>query len=777
MRGRQRPVGSLACGCLLALALGCGCLSAHVRDGPPGLDTHSQEAAYDTSGLSLVFGADASVKAVKHYGRNVRRLPVRGGFEVAEYHGAAKGACKLKPVAALTAGGFILSYEGGALTLEVTAREFPDYIALHGKLSKSTPGDRALIVSFALPVNAWGWNWWDDPSLVRRIDYGVTYANYGFMGERRDIPISRMPFAAIAEGAGGAGLALAVPIDEPRIFRFNYSTQGGLRVEFNLGLSPATEKFPNSADFTVFVYAVDPVWGLCSAAEKYYSLFPEAYTRRLPRDGVSTWRITEDFMPSPEYIDKWGIAFLWTPSRRVAQDAGLVRFLRDNGIIALRHREPWARWHLVYPFKEHPWYARFPARRRDLSTTPKQPPVEDEMAMIVEETKAPRDVLDGNDQIPGPVCEVSRATLNCLTHDENGRPRIGLWHKWSAGGWHSQIFQNVDPDIPEPNRATMARRYQFPNMAYWDDRESNVPDMISWDSMTFWTGFHIEDFRRANFRYLDEPLSFHYGTGKLMTIIAFHAFEMAREWCREVRSKGRWIQANSEPLVLLFMAQFIDAVGQEYHPDHLDESEMRLTRLAMGPKPCFYFRGASESGLRKMLAWGIHPSGAPLPEAEGSPAPDDDSLSEEQRLYLKYARPAIRIANAGWHPLTYARAVASRPADDYTEGTTLESLEIDGRTCWKSVDETYETPGDLFSMERFGDGSAGLYFTLRSYSYLYDEAMLFIDLESLGLAGKDYVPREIIEGRSLLWDERDGMMRILLPVKYQETLVISLEEQ
>lgn len=734
------------------------------------------EAVYEAPGLRLVFGDDASVKSVTNHGRNVPLLGIPGGFELAEYEGAASGAHALKPSVASTDDGFRLSYEEGALTLAVDVEELPSHIRLHGRLEKTTEPDRALIVSFALPVNAWGWSWWDDTARVRRVDYGVEYADYGFLGERRDIPVSRMPLSAIADHTAGTGLALAVPIDEPRIFRFSCSTQGGYRVEFNLGLSSATEKFPNSADFTILIYAADPVWGLRSAAETYYGFFPEAYARRVPRDGVSTWRISKKFMPPPDYIDKWGIAFRWTRSRLVEQDPEFMRYLRKNGITALRHREPWARWHLVYPFKKHPWYDQFPDRRRDLSTRPDQPPLDEELAMLVEETAAPPDVKDGNDQIPGPVRDVSQATLNCLTHDENDRPRIGLWHKWRAGGWHSQILQNVDPDIPEPNRATMARRYQFPNMAYWDDPDANVPDMISWDSMTFWTGFHVEDFHRGNFKYLDEPLSFHYGTGKLMTLIAFHDFEMARHWCKEVRSKGRYIQANSEPLALLFLAQFIDTVGQEFHPNYLDESEMRLTRLAMGQKPCNYFRDASEFGLRKMLAWGIHPSSAPDDSLEGLPAAERTWLKEKQRLYMKYARPAIRIANAGWHPLTHARAVASRPADDYIEGTTVQRLEVGGRTCWKSVDETYQAPGDLFNVERFGDGSDGLYFTLRSYAYLYSGAILYIDLQSLGIADKRLIPVELIERRKLSWDEHDGMMRILTPVTYSETLVISLVE-
>ena len=295
-------------------------------------------ARYEAEGLAVVLGDDASVRAVESQGRELPLLGVAGGFEVAEYEGAAKGARTLEPVVTRGAEGFVLSYEEGALTLGVRVEELAGHIALHGRLRKTTAEDRALIVSFALPVNAWGWNWWDDPSRVRRIGYGVEYANYGFLGEKRDIPVSQMPFATIASAAAGAGIAVAVPIDEPRICRFNYSTEKGLRVEFNLGLSSATEKFPDSADFTILSMPRTRYGDCGRRPQTYYGLFPEAYARRIPREGVSTWRITEEFMPPPEYIEKWGIAFRWMLASEVSLDARFMQYLRDNGIIALKHQ-------------------------------------------------------------------------------------------------------------------------------------------------------------------------------------------------------------------------------------------------------------------------------------------------------------------------------------------------------------------------------------------------------------------------------------------------------
>ena len=736
----------------------------------------SQSIVCKTSGLELRMSGDSSINAIAGGEKGVALLDLPGGFEVAEYRGAEKGAQVLEPVSLSTNGGPTFSYDEEKLTLSVDIEEAEGYLKFHGKLKDTSGEDRALIVSFTLPVNAWGWTWWDDLDRTRVITHGVQYANYSFLGERRDIPISQIPFSTISHHPGGSALALAVPLHHPRIFRFNYSTDKGYRVEFDLGLSPATEKFPGEADFTFILYPCDPVWGLRSAAEKYYSFFPELYTKRVPREGVGSSEICREFMPPAADLEKYGIAFVWTGNHPIEQDPEFMRYLRENGVLSLKHREPWARWHLVYPFKDHPWYDQFPGRRRDLSTIPVQPSVEEELEMLREEAKAPEEVRDGNDQIPGPVCEVAQATLNCLVYDEHDRPRITLWHLWSAGGWHSQIPLNVDPDIPELNRATMARRYQFQNMEYWGDPDANVANMISWDSMTDWTGFHLEDFRRENFKYADEPLSFHYGTGRPMILCGFHDFEMAQQWCREVRAKGGYIKSNTEPQAMLFAGQFLDLAGWERSPDQKDETDMLLVRCLMDQKPWFFYRRGTEDGLRKMLTYGVYPSSAPLlPSGESTPSEQAEQW-EMQRLYLKYARLSIRIAAAGWQPVTHARAVPSRPEDDYRHGTRMKLVEIGGRTYFQSEDDTYEAPNGEFSTERFGDGSKDLYFTLRSHCR-YDGAIMLIDLRSLDVSRKALNPVELVEGRDLVWDVCDDMMRIIVPITSSETLVLSLMDQ
>jgi hypothetical protein len=728
-----------------------------------------------TAGRELRVARDGAIRAVANAGKPLPLLDLPGGFEVAEYLGARREARVLRPLPHPTRGGLAWSYDGAKLTLSVDIQETPGYLRFHGKLKDTSGKDRALIVAFTLPINAWGWTWWDDPDRVRRVTHGVRYTSYSFLGEKRDIPISRLPFATLADPASNTGLALAVPQHHPRISRFSCDADRGYRVEFNLGLSAATRKFPGEADFTFLVYPCDAVWGMRAAAERYYGFFPELFTKRVPRDGGSIHLEGGRFgapaaaaLVPPDVLDEYGVGYAWVRSTPIQQDPALMRYLRENRLLSIKHREPWARWHLVYPNPQHPWYDLFPKRRVDLSGIPPQPSTDEELAMLREETRMPANVLDGNDQIPGPVRDVAQATLNCLIYDEHDRPRITLWHRWSQG-WHSQIPLNVDPDIPEPNRATMARRYQFPNMEGWGNPDANMANLVSWDSLTDWTGFHIEDFRRDNFQYLDEPLSFHYGTGRLMTLCGFHDFEMAQQWCREARAKGGYIMSNTEAQALLYCGQFLDLAGWERSPDNQSEEDMLLLRCLMDQKPCFLYRPGTEVGLRKMLAYGIYTADVPLPGGAGARG----RAQEYRQLYLKYARRSIQIAAAGWQPVTYARAIPARPADDYRNGTRMKLLKIGDGTYYQSVGDTYETPNTQFSMERFGDGTKDLYFTLRSASD-FRQAIVFVDLASLGLAKEAVKPVELIEGRSLVWDVQNGMMRIVLPITRAETLLLSL---
>jgi len=107
----------------------------------------------------------------------------------------------------------------------------------------------------------------------------------------------------------------------------------------------------------------------------------------------------------------------------------------------------------------------------------------------------------------------------------------------------------------------------------------------------------------------------------------------------------------------------------------------------------------------------------------------------------------------------------------------MKLLDIGDRKYYQSANDTYETPNSDFSMQRFGDGTGRLYFALRSHCRRYDEAIVFIGLEALGIAGEKLKPVELVEGRGLVWDVHDGMMRIVVPITFLETLVLSIKKQ
>jgi len=58
---------------------------------------------------------------------------------------------------------------------------------------------------------------------------------------------------------------------------------------------------------------------------------------------------------------------------------------------------------------------------------------------------------------------------------------------------------------------------------------------------------------------------------------------------------------------------------------------------------------------------------------------------------------------------------------------------------------------------------------------LSKEAIAFIDLESLGIAEEKLKPVELVKGQDVVWDVRDGMMRLVVPITFLETLVLLLK--
>jgi len=694
-----------------------------------------------TDGLRIAFDQAGRVTLVQV---GDRELPVdveAGGFwvtPVGQPDGAVGRRRHVDARPEVTPEGLRLSAQLKEPAVKVSAllAAGEQYIDVTVAFEATAKEDQAFTVEFVLPlVPGEGWLWDQDLEHSQPIEPEKSYGNWSRLGAGNDIPVNKLPFSAVA--AGNVGVSLAVPMHSPRVFRTSFEPYG-YTVAFDLALTQDTKKFPGKADVRFIVYRNDatstPNQGaLRSAAQRYYDFFPELYLKRVTNEG-SWGHFVHALTTVPGLVQDFAAVFTGTGQVTLTEEQ--YRVVEANDMNVAKHREPWAWWHLVY-YREgyrtddpSPWHDYF-LPLPEGTGRPRQPALEDELKLIAHQATAPAEVKDGNDQIPGPVSEVARAARRCFIHDRDGNPVRINWHRWSQG-WHSQFPLNVDPDIPRPNREDCARKYQFQNMATWDDPDVYHVNGVSWDSLTNWTGFRIEDFRRENFQYVDVPLTFDRKTGRPVAIKGFHDFEMARTWAEEIRARGKFIRANTDLQPWLFCGQFIELMGIERSADRVRETEMSLIRALCYRKPASYYRPVSEKGMRKCLFYGIHPGGL---QVLGSP----ERAERARPLFKKYA-PLIRtIAQAGWQPVTGA-----------------------------------EDRARIAKVERWGDPEDVTYFTVRTVGDQGGTVQLAIHLPTLGLTDAKLTATELVEGRRVT-SMRDGSTLIVsLFIEAGETLLVRL---
>ncbi len=166
------------------------------------------------------------------------------------------------------------------LSFEVTYEAHEGFISVHGEVRNLKGGDRAFELTFALPVAAEGWRWWDDAHRNRVISSGG-YENAISAIFDGWLPISLYPYAGIEDGNGG--LALALPPDRPQLALLRYDADPGrFEAVFHLGISPRAAKLENRATFDLLIYRFDPEWGFRSVIERHARIYPQIYNTDLP---------------------------------------------------------------------------------------------------------------------------------------------------------------------------------------------------------------------------------------------------------------------------------------------------------------------------------------------------------------------------------------------------------------------------------------------------------------------------------------------------------------
>ncbi|MBM3889798.1 MAG: hypothetical protein FJ388_11830, partial [Verrucomicrobia bacterium] len=163
------------------------------------------------------------------------------------------------------------------------------------RIEDTSGKDRGLLVRVGLPVNAVGWQWWDDIERRRMIEAGRLYEDvkplraFAALPEWKDKPDLRMGYNTenfCTVITGPAGLCVAVPLDQPRIFRTGYdAAQKLLGITYDVALCRETAP-PSQAAFEFELFGCDPQWGMRGALDVYYQRHPEFFAKNLKDEGM-----------------------------------------------------------------------------------------------------------------------------------------------------------------------------------------------------------------------------------------------------------------------------------------------------------------------------------------------------------------------------------------------------------------------------------------------------------------------------------------------------------
>jgi hypothetical protein len=325
---------------------------------------------------------------------------------------------------------------GGNLSLEADYRVEPGAIRLGATVSTDGKAERALSLTFSLPIDATGWEWWSSTRRVEMITPGQrTYALWRHVAGGH--LYSPYPLGVITSTGPAAGLGLAVSMSQRVPARFAYHQDDGLYVSFDLGLAPAAGK--GSAHVELTLFPVESRWGMRDALARYYRLYPADVGNGYPRPGAWFTAADPAVLARPE---TFGLMF-------DEQAHSHPEWSRTHRLAGLTTLAPWGVWRAAGPPKLIPaggWYPNEP-------TTPTDPPAAQQ---LLDAAGAPLRwrVDDGVDFIPlatapglGPAGAAAQAQALLADRLRNGdAPLDGVAVDGVAAGFYGWEAEDYAPE-------------------------------------------------------------------------------------------------------------------------------------------------------------------------------------------------------------------------------------------------------------------------------------------------------------------------------------------
>ncbi len=604
---------------------------------------------------------------------------------------------------------------GDGLSLTATARALPTHIEITGDLRDDSGGDRAIVLTFALPLDPAGRTWDDDIRSSRSAGAGLFLANTlshggGTAGDLHSI----YPFSCLRDP--DTALCWGIPLDRPVVCRMAYNgAKKRYEIAFDFGLSRATAKFPGRAAFTFILYRSDPAWGFRAAARRFYDIYPTSFMCRPAKQGI------------------------WMPFVRISgiEDPEDFGFMFQEGAPEVAFDDKIGVYDFVYV---EPWSVRLylPATTRDIPT--------------------PGAVLADPAVVAKQASEIAIARSSAVTDRTGEFQTRSYLTSWAAGSRVYDFMAVPDPEIPGETKAALMDRLIASRFAE-EEKKGAVLDGVYFDAFGEWTG--QANYRKELWATADFPLGISRATRQPVQIYAFGVYEYVAHMSRTLHPKGKMLMANGYIYGgYPFTAHWLDVGGNEIHWERqgTDPSFFDYRRTLAYRRPCLLLNNENfdvfkcdrvEEYFQKSLLWGFFPS------TEDSMAVDLTFRNHAEDVLQGYVKVK---APASWTAAPALHDIVLKPREE-----RVERLVLRGSTGASGIYTIQASMTDLARLP-IAETSLDLALVNPENNRLHNAG--FLRCRSEADEGAESLHRRLEQGRECLRDAElglRGLCRCALP--------------